>query len=631
MLRRTSLCLSWSAALCCLVSTLSAGQPIENVLPATVKAFVATPSLPELRQKFNETQIGDMIKDPAMQPFVDDLKRQVKEKLAKTGAKLGVTLEDLEGIAGELSLAALQPGDKTTHAMVLVADIKDGADEAKALLAKIDRNQTALGTVKTARNSAGAAMSVYTFPHKQDQAFVERVVVFTLKDRLVATDNVAVADDIAIRLQTPKADNLASLPAYKFIQERFATETSAAGPQLRWYVDPFGYAEVARAAVERKRRGTDMLKILQSQGFSAVKALGGNVNLATGDEELLHRTFVYAPAVARKPGSKSTEKYNLAARMLDFPNNEQLQPQAWVPDHVAGYLTFNWKMQKAFNVVGSLVDAIAGEQGVFDEVLLSLKTDPNGPKVDVREGLAAKLKDRATFMTDYHLPIRTDSERWLVAVEISDDAVVADTVKKAFEHDPTAKRRIAEGHVIWEIIRDNSEIEAPTLTVEGAGFVATEAAPVETESARLPNSAITVWHGHLVVASHVDAVVDLMKKGANPSAGLAEAADFNQVQTALQRLGAGSDAFRQFSRSDETLRPTYELLQQGKMPEAETLLAKALNAVLSKEGETRQQQIDGSKLPPFDSVRKYLGPTGLYVRTEDAGWSIVGCVLKKAQ
>ena len=234
-------------------------------------------------------------------------------------------------------------------------------------------------------------------------------------------------------------------------------------------------------------------------------------------------------------------------------------------------------------------------------------------------------------MTDYHLPIRTDSERWLVAVEISDDAVVADTVKKAFEHDPTAKRRIAEGHVIWEIIRDNSEIEAPTLTVEGAGFVATEAAPVETESARLPNSAITVWHGHLVVASHVDAVVDLMKKGANPSAGLAEAADFNQVQTALQRLGAGSDAFRQFSRSDETLRPTYELLQQGKMPEAETLLAKALNAVLSKEGETRQQQIDGSKLPPFDSVRKYLGPTGLYVRTEDAGWSIVGCVLKKAQ
>jgi hypothetical protein len=48
-----------------------------------------------------------------------------------------------------------------------------------------------------------------------------------------------------------------------------------------------------------------------------------------------------------------------------------------------------------------------------------------------------------------------------------------------------------------------------------------------------------------------------------------------------------------------------------------------------EEGALRAQEIDGSKLPNFDLVKKYLGPGGLFAQTEDDGWWLVGCLLKK--
>ena len=61
------------------------------------------------------------------------------------------------------------------------------------------------------------------------------------------------------------------------------------------------------------------------------------------------------------------------------------------------------------------------------------------------------------------------------------------------------------------------------------------------------------------------------------------------------------------------------------------MFAHLLNAVLgsSEEGIIRNQEIDGSKLPNFDLVKKYLGPGGLFAQSEDDGWWLVGCLLKR--
>ena len=88
-----------------------------------------------------------------------------------------------------------------------------------------------------------------------------------------------------------------------------------------------------------------------------------------------------------------------------------------------------------------------------------------------------------------------------------------------------------------------------------------------------------------------------------------------------------------FTRTDESLQPTFELIKQGKMPEAKTTLGRILNELLTteieeEEGVLRKQRIDGSQLPDFEAVRKYFGPGGNLVRSEQDGWFVVGTLLR---
>ena len=61
------------------------------------------------------------------------------------------------------------------------------------------------------------------------------------------------------------------------------------------------------------------------------------------------------------------------------------------------------------------------------------------------------------------------------------------------------------------------------------------------------------------------------------------------------------------------------------------MLARTLNAIFStgKQGEFRPQKIDGTKMPDYDVVRRYLGPAGMAVTSEPNGWFFKGFILKK--
>jgi hypothetical protein len=147
--------------------------------------------------------------------------------------------------------------------------------------------------------------------------------------------------------------------------------------------------------------------------------------------------------------------------------------------------------------------------------------------------------------------------------------------------------------------------------------------------------ALTVAYDHLFVASHVDMLARVLKQasGAKENAGehLGTAADFHRVVEEMQALGAESIAVRSFSRSDEALRVNYELLRTNQMPKAQSIMGKLLNELLNdaKPGAVRRARLDGSKLPSYDAVRRYLGPAGGFVVTEQEGWLVTGFMLEK--
>ena len=99
----------------------------------------------------------------------------------------------------------------------------------------------------------------------------------------------------------------------------------------------------------------------------------------------------------------------------------------------------------------------------------------------------------------------------------------------------------------------------------------------------------------------------------------------------LNALGGGQDSFRFFSRKDEQYESAYTMIRQGKMPESESMLGRLLNRFLGpeEEGVLRKQEVDGSKMPDYQVVRRYLGPAGWFVTQEDDGWFVTGVVLNK--
>ena len=146
----------------------------------------------------------------------------------------------------------------------------------------------------------------------------------------------------------------------------------------------------------------------------------------------------------------------------------------------------------------------------------------------------------------------------------------------------------------------------------------------------LPHAAVTVYEGNLMIASHIDFLLKVIapEKKVEP---LANEADYLQVDAEIEAFDPAAKCFRFFSRTDEEYRTTYELVRQNKMPQSESMLARVLNGLFGegKKGKTRDQQIDGRKLPDYDVVRRYLGPAGMQMTSEPEGWFLKGFTLKK--
>ncbi len=408
------------------------------------------------------------------------------------------------------------------------------------------------------------------------------------------------------------------------------TASGETSPNLRWFVEPFGYAETLRVDLppRDKHKGPDLLKVLRNQGFTAIQGVGGFVDFATDKYELVHRTMIYAPALpGRDP--KSVDKYNLAARMLRFPAEGDLMPQAWIPSDVATYISLNWDVQAAYAAAESLVDDVIGEKGVFRDVVESLRDDPDGPKVDVEKNLVAKLGHRVTIIADNVLPIGPKSERKVFAIEVADEATVADSIARLMGSDKDVRRREFEGFVIWEQVDAVSEVPKLEIETPGAEIQHADSDPATKRLGQdehfLPTRTVCVAQGHLFLSSHMDLLEKVLLQ-AKSGGNLNQSADFRLIAQQATGLESGPISIRAFSRTDLAFRATYELIRTGQMPQSETMLAKFLNAAMGegKDGMPRRQRIDGHTLPAFDVVRHYFGPAGTVVTSLDDGWLVSG-------
>lgn len=604
--------------------TLQAAVPTsESLFPETTKGYLSVGSVDQLRAAWDKTQLGELTKDPAMKPFIEDLRRQLQEKWTKNHQKLGLTWDDLQDVpTGEVAIGLLLLSP-TEIAVAITADVTGNLPKANALLEKVQQNMAAQKAVRSQRNVQGTNVTVFDVP-KHGEEPAHQMIHYIREDLLVVSDNLRVIDGILARQNQTKNDSLGRLAAFDAITKRCRTAAGELVPHLRWFIEPFGYADAMRlSSSQPRKKGTDMLKIFREQGFTAIEGVGGFVNFSVAPYEILHRTYIHAP------GNKTGERFTLAARMLDLPNGGTFTPPDWVPRDMANYVAGNVNTKNAFENSKTLVNDIVGDE-VFEDVLESIRTDENGPRIDIRRDVVAHLGNRLTMVSDVQVPITPKSERMVVAIDTTDEKRLAEVIKNWMETDPDTRRREVNGHVVWEIVDEKAEL--PMVTIENSPLddAGRKDDEPEEEKPLLPNSAVTVTHGHLFVATHIDVLAKVLAD-IDKRQKLSESPDYLRVEAELSKLAQPEQCGQAFIRTDDACRGVYELMRTGKMPESESMLGRLLNSLLGdgKEGVLREQRIDASKLPDYEMVRRYLGPAGITMTTEKEGWFLTGFTLHK--
>lgn len=627
----------------------------EGIFPDTTRAWLSVPDPDAFRKRFDASSYGQLVADPAMKAFVDSVRDRVSKNGRQRLEKLGLTLEDLEKVpGGEVAVGAIEaePGRLAT---LLLVDTTGHEAEAKELVDRI--KERLLERKATVVTIAGAPpeLAVYALPDdpQDDRVPKNRRVAFALDDHalLVGDDAQQVGQALGVLSQGRK-DSLASLPAFAGVMQPCRAALPEQAPPLRWFVDPLKFATAWQATqpAREKKKGPDYVAILARQGFDAIQAAGGLVAFADGPYGLRHHTMIHAPPL---PGREADapDRFDAAARMLRFPNVDAPRPADWTPPDVSGWSVLQWDLKAAFLAAESLVDDVVGDEGVYDDVIASLKEDPDGPQIDVEQDLVNCLTGRIMVVTDHVDPRDTDAERLVIVLETADADRVQQTIAKVMNADSDMRKIDVHGHEAWELI--DRSMELPQLDVSIPGAPGVPGAPGATdpvhdpddeahrrrarlrdnrEEKLLPHSSVSVANGHLFIASHRDILERVLAPAADGGA-LTKAGDFTAAAAEIDRLLPGAKASLTFLREDETLQPAYELLRQGSMPKSKSVFGQLLNGVLGdgKPGSVREQRIDGSTLPEFDVIRRHLGTAVLALESRPGGWFITGVSLPRAK
>jgi hypothetical protein len=567
----------------------------EQLLPIGTTEFVAIQDVNRMTASWHQTQFAQMMRDPALQPFLNDLYDRTKgfNYLLDT---IGADFEAVKAAAGgELGWAVvLVSPNEVAH--VLTLDMTGHTTETNALLAEISKKLGDRGGKGEKRMLDGVMTSIIvTLPSK-------RQIVYGVKDNLlVIADHLSTVQGMLQRWVGATNNSLASTPAYQGVRRK-ASMKSGETEMIRFFFEPIARTEAQMIYFPEMKRvkGDNLAQALRKEGVDGIKGVGGSLAFVNNGTDMLIRIATYAP-----------QPFRGAMRMATFPNNAAVAPEAWVPADVSAHFSIGLDLVNAYDSFETLFERLADEPpGTFKDIMERVRVDKDGPQCDIRREIMQQLQPRLTMISDAARPIGEHSDRYLFAVPVvspEGEAILTKALQKCFESDRRIKSRQFAGVQGWEY--QPRQQRKPSSKQAKVG---------------LPALAFTVARGHLFIATQAP-LLEKVLSYTGPS--LAESADYKRFAGEMVRLGMGPSSSRSFIRMDAATESAFEMLKLNKLDKADSTIALLLKKTLADE--TGKLKVDGSKLPPYPGVSKFLGLAGSYMSTDVNGWTITGAVIKK--
>src|SRR5690606_12544066 len=96
--------------------------------------YVTAANPSDLSDRWQRTQLGQLCQEPALDPFIESVEDQLFRKLGNLEERLGVTFDDLKGIAGGELAWGLVDRKTQRAASVLLVDTTGNQDARDALI-----------------------------------------------------------------------------------------------------------------------------------------------------------------------------------------------------------------------------------------------------------------------------------------------------------------------------------------------------------------------------------------------------------------------------------------------------------------------------------------------------------------
>jgi len=262
-------------------------------------------------------------------------------------------------------------------------------------------------------------------------------------------------------------------------------------------------------------------------------------------------------------------------KIFQFPATE-LAPPKWVGSDVSMYFGGNWNVQGAYQAIETMVDTFQG-RGALNRQLEQLAD--RDPGIHIKKDVIDLLDGKFHFVQEF-APSDNESDpfgqRIFFAAKVNDDAKAKKLLSKLTE--------VGDGEVETREFNGTTVYEVPVPQGD------------QTMS-------FAVADGHLVVTNHTPQLESMLRD--NSGAALSDSSDFKKIA----KHYPAKASMISYAKSDAQLQVVYDLIKN----------AEDVDFI---------EGIDLKKLPPFESLKKYLKPSGSYTVPEKKGALSVGFQLK---
>ncbi len=438
--------------------------PGEKLLPKDTLAFFTISHVPEFRQKCDKSSIGQMLHDPQLKPFLDDVQKKIDEASKGMENETGVTIADLMELPqGELTIALLE---KPARKLSFVFMLEFGKNKAtvEKLLKKMDEALEKEQSDHTTEEINKITVHVYTPKNPEPDSPFKMLTYFTDESILVFSSEVEALKEVIERWEGDSDDTLAQNDQFKYIQSQCKLESGE--PLVKWYVNPIGLIQsgitMAQATIPQAGLAAAFLPMFGVDGW---KGWGGTMDFDEGEFEGVSNSFIYAENPKGLMG------------VFLFPATE-LVPPKWVPANIGSYWAANWNIGGAYTSIETLVDSFQG-RGATGRFLDQLAEQ--GPMIHAKKDIIDHLDGKIHVLQSETNDGDDDAPptpQVMAAFGLKDGAKMKKTLAAAAKSAASnLETREFNGETIYELITPNSD-QSVSLTVTEGQLVITNDTPL---------------------------------------------------------------------------------------------------------------------------------------------------------